>query len=92
VAWTRIGSVTGQAFNLGGSPGNAVSRLRLLGHIRSMLGRPIDLRFDDCRQYDLRYFVADIRRARQGLRLRAPRFPGTRARRCRWARSRNAMA
>jgi CDP-paratose 2-epimerase len=71
-AWKRIGTVTGRAFNLGGGPENAVSLVQLLSHIQAMLGRPIDLRFDDWRQHDQRYFVADSRRARQALRLSAP--------------------
>ncbi len=68
-AWKRIGSVSGRAFNLGGGPENAVSLVQLLAHIQTVLGRPVDLRFDDWRQHDQRYFVADSRRAQQALRL-----------------------
>ncbi len=71
-AWRRIGGVTGRAFNLGGGTENAVSLMQLLTHIQSVMGCRIDLRFDDWRQHDQRYFVADSRRARQALHLPAP--------------------
>lgn len=72
-AWKRIGAVAGQAFNLGGGPENAVSLVQLLAHLQAVLGRPIDYRFDDWRQHDQRYFVADNRRVRKALALPAPK-------------------
>jgi CDP-paratose 2-epimerase len=71
-AWKQIGQVSGRAFNLGGGPENAVTLLELLGHIEHMLGRPVDVSFDDWRPHDQRYFVADARRARQALHLANP--------------------
>ncbi len=62
-AWRRIGTVNGQVFNLGGGPRNAVSLRTLIAHIETEIGRRIDLRFEDWRPGDQRYFVADTRRA-----------------------------
>lgn len=62
----------GRAFNLGGGPANAVSLLRLAEQMEAMLGRPIDVRFEDWRAGDQRYFVADARRVTQLLSLPSP--------------------
>jgi CDP-paratose 2-epimerase len=62
-AWRRIGRIAGQAFNLGGGPDNAVSLLRLVRQIESMLGHATDVRFAPWRPNDQRWFVADARRA-----------------------------
>jgi CDP-paratose 2-epimerase len=66
-AWERIDRVTGRAFNLGGGPANAVSLRELLAHVSGLLGREVDVRFDDWRAGDQRYFVADSRRLREEL-------------------------
>ena len=71
-AWERIGAVTGQAFNLGGGPGNAVTLLQVLAEIGAVAGRQPELRFSDWRPGDQRYFVADTRRATAALGLAAP--------------------
>ncbi len=71
-AWKRIGEVTGQAFNLGGGPENAVSLLQLISHLDTRLGRPVGVAFEDWRPHDQRYFVADNRRARAVLGLPTP--------------------
>ena len=59
--WRDIGRVSGRAFNLGGGPANAVSLRALLAHIGDLLGRKVDLSFEDWRAGDQRYFVADTR-------------------------------
>ena len=69
-AWDRIADVTGQAFNLGGGPANAVTLLQILAEISELTGRSADLRFSDWRPGDQRYFVADTRRAAAALGLR----------------------
>jgi len=51
--------LSGQAFNLGGGPANAVSLLALIEHIERLLGRPVDLDFADWRVGDQRYYVSD---------------------------------
>jgi CDP-paratose 2-epimerase len=71
-AWKRIDQVKGCAFNLGGGPANAVSLRQLVGHIQDLAGRRVELRFEDWRAGDQRYFVADARAARRALDLRAP--------------------
>jgi CDP-paratose 2-epimerase len=71
-AWRRIGQVSGQAFNLGGGPANAVSLLTLLRHFEAELGRPVPRQFAPWRPNDQRWFVADARRARAALGLAAP--------------------
>ncbi len=71
-AWKRIGRVSGSAFNLGGGAENAVSLLQLLSHMQTLMGKQIDIRFEDWRPHDQRYFVADSRRARQVLDLANP--------------------
>ena len=68
-AWDRIAAVSGQAFNLGGGPGNAVTLLQILAEISELTGRSADLRFSDWRPGDQRYFVADTRRAAAALGL-----------------------
>jgi CDP-paratose 2-epimerase len=70
--WRRISAVTGQAFNLGGGPDNAVSLCQVVGTIEAILGRPVALRFADWRPGDQRYFVADTRRAAAALGLERP--------------------
>lgn len=69
-AWARIDEVKGRAFNLGGGPDNAVSLRVLLDHIAEVTGRTVDVRHDDWRAGDQRYFVADTRAAEEALGLK----------------------
>jgi CDP-paratose 2-epimerase len=71
-ALERIQAVKGQAFNLGGGPRNAVSLLGLIEHMETLLGRPVETRFEDWRQGDQRYYVSDARNARTTLGLATP--------------------
>ena len=66
-----IGAVSGQAFNLGGGPANAVTLLDVLGAIEASTGQRPDVRFDAWRPGDQRYFVADTRKVRAALDLPA---------------------
>jgi len=68
-AWRKIDAVSGRVFNLGGGPANAISLRQLIRHIERVIGRPVELRFEDWRAGDQRYFVADARAARQALGL-----------------------
>jgi CDP-paratose 2-epimerase len=68
----NIGRVTGRAFNLGGGASNAVSLRILLAHIGELLGRDVQVGYEDWRAGDQRYFVADTREIRAALGLRAP--------------------
>ncbi|MDY6922515.1 MAG: SDR family NAD(P)-dependent oxidoreductase [Pseudomonadota bacterium] len=71
-ALERIGQVSGRAFNLGGGAQNAVSLRQLMAHIESLTGRRADVRFEDWRAGDQRYFVADASAARAALDLPRP--------------------
>ena len=71
-AWARIDAVSGQAFNLGGGPANAVTLRQVLAEVGAITGVEPELRFSDWRPGDQRYFVADTRRAASALGLGAP--------------------
>jgi CDP-paratose 2-epimerase len=73
-AWRNIDRISGRAFNLGGGPDNAVSLRELIGHIAGLIGREVDVGFEDWRAGDQRYFVADARAAQQALGL-SPAVP-----------------
>ena len=70
-AAANIGAVSGQAFNLGGGPANAVTLLDVLGAIEAVIGHRPEVGFDAWRPGDQRYFVADTRRVRDALGLPA---------------------
>lgn len=72
-AWRRIDEVAGRAFNLGGGPSNAVSLRLLLDEVERLVRRPVGLTFEDWRQGDQRYFVANAGAARAALGLKDPR-------------------
>jgi CDP-paratose 2-epimerase len=71
-ALERIEQVSGRAFNLGGGPANAVSLRQLIARIEGLTGRSTDLRFEEWRAGDQRYFVADASAARTVLDLPEP--------------------
>lgn len=71
-ALANIGRASGRVFNLGGGPANAVSLRQVLTEIETVVGRPLDMSFQDWREGDQRYFVADTRLAREELGLREP--------------------
>ncbi len=72
-ALQNIDRVSGRAFNLGGGPANAISLLELIDEIRAVTGREIELSFEEWRQGDQRWFVADTSAARATLGLSKPR-------------------
>ena len=72
-ALDNIERVQGRAFNLGGGPDNAISLLELVGEIRALCGRDVELKFEDWRQGDQRWYVSDTHQARAELGLPAPR-------------------
>jgi CDP-paratose 2-epimerase len=72
-ALQHIDRVKGRAFNLGGGPANAISLLELIDKIRAITGREVPLEFEDWRQGDQRWFVADTSAARGELALSKPR-------------------
>jgi CDP-paratose 2-epimerase len=72
-ALQHIDRVKGRAFNLGGGPANAISLIELIDEIRAITGREVPLEFEDWRQGDQRWFVADTSAARGELGLSTPR-------------------
>jgi CDP-paratose 2-epimerase len=63
----NIGALKGQAFNLGGGPGNAVSLQTLLSEIRRYSGRPVAVQSGTWRTGDQLYFVADTRKLQRAI-------------------------
>ena len=61
VAMARVDELRGQAFNIGGGPGRAVSLLEVLDMIELLEGRRPAVRFDDWRVGDQQYYVSDTR-------------------------------
>ena len=57
----RIEVLSGRAFNLGGGPANAISLIQVLREIEAITGRSIDVTFENWRQGDQPWFVADTR-------------------------------
>ncbi|VWX63237.1 CDP-paratose 2-epimerase [Burkholderiales bacterium 8X] len=62
LAERHIDRLSGQAFNIGGGPGNVISLLDLLDRIEALTGRRPDVEFEDWRTGDQRYYVSDTRR------------------------------
>jgi CDP-paratose 2-epimerase len=62
LAQQRMGTESGQAFNIGGGAANAVSLLELLERIGELLGRPPEIRFDAWRPGDQRFYVSNTAR------------------------------
>ena len=54
-------------YNVGGGPEHAISLLECLRLIEAASGRPSERRFEPGRFGDLRWFVCDVRRAREGF-------------------------
>jgi CDP-paratose 2-epimerase len=71
-ALRNIDRVRGRVFNLGGGPTNAISLLELIEEIRAITGREVDLRFEDWRKGDQRWYVTDAHAARSALGLAQP--------------------
>ncbi|MCG6112171.1 MAG: NAD-dependent epimerase/dehydratase family protein [Paracoccus sp.] len=57
----RIDALSGRAFNLGGGPANAVSLREVLDRIAQITGAPPQVTYQDWRQGDQPWFVADTR-------------------------------
>jgi CDP-paratose 2-epimerase len=59
LAQQHMTTESGQAFNIGGGPGNTVSLLELIELIGELLGHKPHLEFDTWRPGDQRYYVSD---------------------------------
>ena len=62
LAMRGIDRLAGQAFNIGGGPGNAVSLLELLDLMSERLGLAVPVQHDAWRSGDQRYYVTDSRK------------------------------
>ncbi len=71
LAMQRMSTASGEAFNIGGGPANAVSLLELLEMIGELTGRRPDVRFDDWRPGDQKYYVSNTARYQQATGWRA---------------------
>jgi CDP-paratose 2-epimerase len=68
-AWRRIGGIAGQAFNLGGGPGNAISLHQLIRYIEELTTRPVRVTYGEWRAGDQRYYVSNTEHATRALGL-----------------------
>ena len=62
LAWENIGTISGQAFNMGGSPANTVSLLELIDLIGELHGKGCAVEFAEWRHADQHYYVSDTRK------------------------------
>ncbi len=62
LAQDNMERLSGQAFNIGGGAGNTISLLNLLALIERSHGNMPDVRFEDWRPGDQRYYVSDTRK------------------------------
>ncbi|WP_448187465.1 NAD-dependent epimerase/dehydratase family protein [Azospirillum sp. sgz301742] len=85
LAVERIGSVKGEAFNIGGGPDNAVSLHDVLERLPRLTGCTVERRYDAWRPGDQPWYVSDTRKfaERTGWRPRVGADEGL-ARLCRW--------
>jgi len=72
LARANIDALAGEAFNIGGGPANTTSLVELIDLIAELHGERPDVRFDDWRTGDQRYYVSDTRKfaAATGWRAR----------------------
>lgn len=66
-AITHANRAAGNAFNIGGGPGNTLSLLELLAHLEHKFGKKIPLTWDTWRPGDQPVFVCDVSRAKNLL-------------------------
>jgi len=71
LAQQHMPSESGQAFNIGGGPRNTVSLLELLDLIAEILGHKPEVRFDEWRTGDQRYYVSDTGKFQRATGWRA---------------------
>ena len=66
-ARTRIGSISGRAFNIGGGPTSTTSLVELVERITRLMGRSPQLMFETWRRADQRWYVSDVSAASKAL-------------------------
>lgn len=94
LAFDRIATVAGQAFNIGGGPGFTLSVWHELAPLLDgRLRRPTEVRFEAWRPGDQRVYVSDIRRAAAALDWRPGVSPADGVQRLvRWLEGHHAMS
>ncbi|MHC5541811.1 GDP-mannose 4,6-dehydratase, partial [Singulisphaera rosea] len=67
LAARKMDRVSGEAFNVGGGPENALSLMDAIGAIESSLRMPLETRFAAWRPGDQRVYISDNRKALSAL-------------------------
>lgn len=67
LAWENMDSISGQAFNIGGGVGNAISLLELISLVEIKNRQKIDLKFGDLRIGDQVYYVSDYQKFQKSV-------------------------
>jgi len=80
LAQQHMQRLAGNAFNIGGGPGNSISLLELLDLLAVVHGGDVSVRFEDWRAADQRYYVADTSKFSRltGWQPRVPVHEGVR--------------
>jgi len=63
----NIATAKGNAYNIGGGPGNTFSLLELIDYLKVLTGKKIQFTFDKWRLGDQRVYYSDIRKAKKDL-------------------------
>ncbi|NVB79053.1 MAG: NAD-dependent epimerase/dehydratase family protein [Kofleriaceae bacterium] len=58
-AWSRIGAISGRAFNIGGGPENTISLRELVAMIETLRGMPPTVRFEGWREGDQKFYISN---------------------------------
>ncbi len=77
LAVEHIREIAGRAFNIGGGPANAVSRLEVIEQLSELSGVQPEIRYGPRRKGDQSYYVSDIRRFTRATGW-TPRVPARR--------------
>ena len=64
LAWENIDQTSGQVYNIGGGPDNAVSLLELIAYLREQVDASLVVDYAPWRPGDQRVFISDITRAK----------------------------
>ena len=62
LAQEKITNISGQAFNIGGSPANTISLLELIALIKELEHQVPNVQFEAWRPADQLYYVSDVRK------------------------------
>ncbi|MGB9760104.1 MAG: GDP-mannose 4,6-dehydratase [Thermoproteota archaeon] len=67
LALSKISSLKGEVFNIGGGINNAVSLLEVIRYIEEISGKSLNLRFSEWRKSDQKVYISNIRKAKEKL-------------------------